>query len=84
MINRHRSPAPRPWYEDGELANLARARHARRDESALRLAEWLNVAEQIRADVAAGARYPADVLALVREPSPAVIQLTLWPERRAA
>ncbi len=77
----HRSTAPRPWYEDGELSGLARARHPRRHESPMRWAEWANVRDEIRADVAAGARYPADVLGLVL----AADQLSLWiAERRAA
>lgn len=67
MIPDHlRSALPRPWYADGELATLARDRHARRHESAPRWGEWVNVRDHVRADVAAGAVYPADVVDLAR------------------
>lgn len=76
-----RNPAPRPWYGNNALAVLVRDRYARRHESALRWAEWANVADELRAELAAGAAYPADVAGLVSAPD----QLPLWSiERRAA
>lgn len=77
------STSPRPWYEDGELAALARARHPRRHESPMRWAEWTNVRDHVRLDAAAGAVYPADVLTMVARVETIQLPLPL-EERRAA
>ena len=63
----HANPRPRPWYADGELAGLARRRYARRHESPMRWAEWANVRDEVRAELAGGAVYAADVAGMVRE-----------------
>jgi len=62
-----RNPRPRPWWADGEFASLARERYERRHESPLRWGEWLNVRDEVRAEIAGGAQYPADVEAMVEE-----------------
>jgi hypothetical protein len=77
------STSPRPWYEDGELSQLARARHPRRHESPMRWNEWVNVRDHVRLDAAAGAQYPADVLAMVARVETIQLPLPL-EERRAA
>jgi len=74
------NPRPRPWWPDGDLSAMARRRFARRHESALRWSEWLNVRDEVNAELNGGADYPPDVVWIVggREQEPQ------WSEERMA
>lgn len=67
---RLRSPSPRPWWRDNELTGQARSGYPERYE---RPAEWARLVAQIRAEIAGGAVYAADVVAMVR---PTIEQLS--------
>lgn len=56
------NPNPRPWYPDADLTPLIRARYPQR---LARPAEWQNIADEARAEIAGGARYPEDVRQMV-------------------
>ena len=64
MIPEHlRNPAPRPWWDDNALAAHARAGYARRHD---RPNEWSGLMDEIRAELAGGAVYAPDVVAMTR------------------
>lgn len=65
MTDLTRSTTPRPWYPDADLTPLARARYPQRHASARNWREWLNVADEVRAELSGGAQYPADVVGMV-------------------